>query len=210
MIGKSRGTAGRSRRSWSRLSRGCLWRWRRNPLRRHGDVVEAWIVLAVWALALVGGALAGWAAGGAVDQRFADRRAGVHAMAAELTENATDGSLIASGYDVGKAWVTVRWTAADGSAHTGRAKALPTATAGSRLQVWADRNERLVSAPPSIAESTFSAVMGGALAAQLTGTAVWGAGWLLRRRIFEQRLADWDAEWQRVGPQWRNLSGGKG
>ena len=23
------------------------WRWRSNPLRRHTDIVEAWIVLAV-------------------------------------------------------------------------------------------------------------------------------------------------------------------
>jgi hypothetical protein len=200
MPGKSRGTASRSR----------LWRWRRNPLRRHGDVVEAWIVLAVWALALIGGALVGWAAGRAVDQAFADRRAGVHAVSAELTENAADGSLIDSGYDIGRSWVTVRWTAADGSTHTGRAKALPTATAGSRLQAWADHSERLVAAPPSTAESTFSAVVAGALVAQLTATAVWGSGWMLRRRLFRQRLADWDAEWQRVGPQWRNLSGGKG
>ncbi|MFJ9711033.1 hypothetical protein [Streptomyces sp. NPDC101234] len=191
-------------------SRSWLWRWRRNQLRRHGDVVEAWIVLAVWALALVGGALVGWAAAGAVDQTFAGRRAGVHAVSAELTENATEGPLVGSGYDVGKSWVTVRWTAADGSLHTGRAKVLPTATAGSRLQVWADRSERLVTAPPSTAESTFSAVMAGVLVTQLTATAVWGAGWLLRHRLFQQRLADWEAEWQRVGPQWRNLSGGKG
>jgi len=30
-----------------------LWRLRSNPLRRHDDIVEAWIVLVVWAVVLV-------------------------------------------------------------------------------------------------------------------------------------------------------------
>ncbi|QTE02425.1 hypothetical protein S1361_34155 [Streptomyces cyanogenus] len=34
----------------NRLAKKPLWRWRNNPLRRHGDVVEAWVVLAVWVI----------------------------------------------------------------------------------------------------------------------------------------------------------------
>lgn len=34
------------------------WRWRRNPLRRHSDVVEAWTALIVAVLLLVGAPLA--------------------------------------------------------------------------------------------------------------------------------------------------------
>ncbi|MBW8820836.1 MAG: hypothetical protein JF598_22125, partial [Streptomyces sp.] len=44
------------------------WRWRRNPLRRRSDVIEAWTVLAVAALMLLGaplvGAVVGWWAHG--------------------------------------------------------------------------------------------------------------------------------------------------
>ncbi|MFG3292916.1 hypothetical protein ACGF3G_29440 [Streptomyces sp. NPDC048179] len=202
---KTRGRSGRRKtaRSW-------FWRWRSNPLRRHSDVVEAWIVLGLWALALVGGVLSGWGADQAVDHTFAERRAEVHTVSARLTEDAADGTPITAGYDYGMTWVTVHWTAADGSVHTGRAKVSPTATAGSRVQVWANRGGQLVAAPPSRAESTFEAVATGALVGQLTATVVYGGGWLLRRRLLRQRLAEWDEEWRRVGPQWRNFSGGKG
>ncbi|MFD8725785.1 hypothetical protein ACFV2H_49625 [Streptomyces sp. NPDC059629] len=187
-----------------------LWRWRRNPLRRHSDVVEAWIVLAVWTVTLLGGLLAGWAAGQAVDQTFAERRAAAHTVSAELTENAAEGSPVVAGYDVGKVWVMVRWTAADGSTHTGLAKADPTATTGSRLQLWVNRGERLVDPPPSQAEATFETVMTAALVAPLVSTGVWGAGWVIRRQLMRHRLDEWDAEWRQIGPQWRNFSGGKG
>ncbi|MFK0160601.1 hypothetical protein ACIQVK_52260 [Streptomyces sp. NPDC090493] len=193
-----------------RRSRLWFWRWRRSPLRRHSDLVEAWIVLALWVLALVGGALSGWGVAGAVDKTFADRRAAVHTVSAELTGDAADGTLVAAGYDFGKMRVTVRWKAADGSVHTGPAKVVPTATAGSRVQVWVNRSGLLVAEPPDKAESAFETVAAGALVAQLTVAVVYGGGWLVRRRLFGQRLAEWDEEWRRVGPQWRNFSGGKG
>ncbi|MEV7982241.1 hypothetical protein [Streptomyces sp. NPDC086519] len=193
-----------------RRGRSWWWRWRRNPLRRHSDVVEAWIVLAVWAVALLGGALSGWAVAQTVDHAFAERRADTRSVSAVLTEDAAEGSPVTAGYDVGKTWVAVRWTAADGTVRTGRAKAVPTAAAGSHVQVWVNRGEQLVSAPPSKAESTFETVATGVLVWQLTVTAVYGGGWLVRRRLLGRRLAEWDDEWRRVGPQWRNFSGGKG
>ncbi|MER6084976.1 hypothetical protein [Streptomyces sp. NPDC001833] len=193
-----------------RVAGGPFWRWRRNPLRRHSDVVEAWVVLAVWTVTLVGGLLAGWWAGATVDHTFAERRAALHVVSAELTENAKSGTPVVAGYDVGKVWVTVRWTASDGSAHSGSAKAVPTATAGSRLQVWVDRGERVAAAPTSRSEATLDAVAAAALVAPLAATAVWGAGWGLRGRLMRRRLAEWDAEWREIGPQWRNFSGGKG
>ncbi|WP_217552524.1 hypothetical protein [Streptomyces sp. GbtcB6] len=199
-----------------RVTRRALWRWRRNPLRRHSDVVEAWIVLAVWTVALLGGLFAGGAAGAAVHRSFADRRAATHPVSARLTENAVGGtpagggSPVLAGYDVGKSWVTVRWTAADGSTRTGLAKALPTAKAGSRLQVWVNHGEQLVGPPPSGAEVACESLATAVLVAPLVATVVWGGGWVVRRQLIRRRLAEWDAEWRQIGPQWRNFSGGKG
>ncbi|MEV5952353.1 hypothetical protein AB0M11_01005 [Streptomyces sp. NPDC051987] len=187
-----------------------FWRWRRNPLRRPSDVVEAWIVLAVWTVALLGGLLAGAAAGAAVHRDFAERRAAVHPVSARLTENAAAGSPVLTGYDVGKSWVTVRWTDAAGATRTGLAKALPTARAGSRVQVWVNAAERPVAAPPSRAEAACESLATAVLVSPLVATAVWGGGWLVRRRLMHRRLDEWDAEWRRIGPQWRNFSGGKG
>ncbi|MBW8795449.1 MAG: hypothetical protein JF597_18195 [Streptomyces sp.] len=189
---------------------GPFWRWRRSPLRRRSDVVEAWVVLAVWTVTLLGGLFAGWAAGAAVDHTFAERRAALHVVSAELTENATHGAPVVTGYDEGKVWVTVRWTAADGATHTGLAEADPAATAGSRLQVWVDHGEQLAAQPTSGSEATLDAVAAAALVAPLAATAAWGAGRLLRSRLMRRRLAEWEAEWQQIGPQWRNFSGGKG
>lgn len=52
-----------------------LWRWRANPLRRKDDVLEAWLVLAVWALISVGGTLAGVFTARAAYDVFAQQRA---------------------------------------------------------------------------------------------------------------------------------------
>ncbi|MCX5097366.1 hypothetical protein OOK36_53795 [Streptomyces sp. NBC_00365] len=128
---------------------------------------------------------------------------------AELTQNAANGAPVVAGYDVGKVWVTVRWTYADGSAHTGLTKAVPIATTGSRLQVWVDHSDRVVGPPTSRGEAALDAVATAALVAPLAGTAAWGAGGIRRSRLM-RRLAEWDAEWQQIGPQWRNFSDGKG
>lgn len=44
----------------SRCTRKRFWRWRSNPLRRHDDIVEAWIVLAVWAVIAIGARSPAW------------------------------------------------------------------------------------------------------------------------------------------------------
>ncbi|MFD8816543.1 hypothetical protein ACFV23_34940 [Streptomyces sp. NPDC059627] len=193
-----------------RVTRRPLWRWRHNPLRRHSDVVEAWIVLAVWTVALLGGLFAGGAAGAAVHRSLDDRRAAVHPVSARLTEDAAAGSPVLTGYDVGKSWVTVRWTTADGATRTGLAEALPTAKAGPRVQIWVNRGERPVGPPASQAEVAYESLATAALVCPLVATAVWGGGRLVLRRLMRRRLAEWDAEWRRIGPQWRNFSGGKG
>ncbi|MEW1777855.1 hypothetical protein [Streptomyces sp. NPDC086777] len=198
-----------------RLVGGPFWRWRRNPLRRHSDVLEAWVVLAVWTATLVGGLLAGWWAGATVDHTFAERRSALHVVSAELTESGAGGTPSGGGSplvgdDAGKVWVTVRWTAADGSVHTGLATAVPTATAGSRLPVWVDRGERVAAPPTGRSEATLDSVVAAVLVAPLAATAVWSAGEVLRGRLMRRRLAEWDAEWRRIGPQWRNFSDGRG
>ncbi|MFF3148451.1 hypothetical protein ACFVRU_43770 [Streptomyces sp. NPDC057927] len=146
-----------------------LWRWRRNPLRRHSDVVEAWIVLATWICALSGGTLAGAAAAQATDAAFAARRAQVHTVSAVLTDDAARTALGGSGYDDGRVWAVVRWTTADGAVHADRAKVLPGAPAGTRITVWTDHTGRVVSAPVTGAAATLQAALTGALVAPSGG-----------------------------------------
>ncbi|MER5435245.1 hypothetical protein [Streptomyces sp. NPDC002588] len=187
-----------------------FWRWRHNPLRRHSDVVEARIVLAAWTLALLGGTLAGQAAAAEVDQNLAARRAAVHTVAVVLAEDASKIPPTTTGFDDGKVWAKVRWTTADGVTHTARTRVEPDATAGTRVTAWADKTGDLVPGPPTATQAVLDVVGTGLLVASGTGSTVLAGGWLIRRRLLRRRLAEWDAEWKRVGPQWRNLSGGKG
>lgn len=186
------------------------WRWRSNPLRRRSDTVEAWIVLAVWILALLGGVFAGAAAAGMVDGNLAERRAQAHAVSAVLTTASPNAAPAAGGYDDSRVWAPVRWTAADGSVHTDRAKVSPGVAAGSRVTVWTDGTGRLVSKPLDATEAWLQAAVTGMLVAPAVGFAMWGGGRLVRGQLIRRRLAEWDEEWKRVGPQWRNLSGGRG
>ncbi|MFF7356423.1 hypothetical protein ACFZA1_27810 [Streptomyces filipinensis] len=187
-----------------------LWRWGHNALKRHSDVVEAWIVLVTWALALLGGVLAGVVAAQATDSAFAVRRAQVHAVSAVLTDDAAKTPSGGSGYDNGRVWAAVRWTDAVGNVHSGQAKVFPGAPAGSRLTVWADGTGRIVSPPPSGTGAALQVVLTGALVAPLAGATVWAGGRLVRTRLLQRRLAEWEKEWEQVGPEWRKRSGGRG
>lgn len=194
----------------AKVTRVRFWRWRHNALRRRSDVVEARIVLTTWTLALLGGAFAGQAAAAAADQGLAARRAAVHTLTVVLAEDASKIPPTTTGFDDGKVWAQVRWTTADGVTHTARTKVEPEATAGTRVTAWADNTGALVSEPPTATEAKLEVAGTGLLVASGTGATVLAGGWLVRTRLLRRRLAEWDAEWKRVGPQWRNLSGGKG
>ncbi|MET9762440.1 hypothetical protein ABZ016_25875 [Streptomyces sp. NPDC006372] len=181
-----------------------LWRWRKNPLRRRSDRIEAWIVLVARVLAVLGGVLVGLAAAGATDGALAAQRAEAHAVPAVLTQQAPKTPQVSTdGSDGDTVWATVRWTGPEGGAHTGRTEVEPAAAAGTRVTVWTDRTGALVDAPLSPTESMFQAAATGLLAGSGTAVAVWAGGRLARARLDRRRLAAWDAEWERVGPQWR-------
>ncbi|MEU6815344.1 hypothetical protein [Streptomyces sp. NPDC046860] len=186
-----------------------LWRWRRNPLRRSGDLVEAWVVLLTWIFVVLGGALAGYAAASSVDSALSARRAQVHEVRAVLTGPAPRTPPAGSGYD-DRVWATVRWTDGKGAVHTDRAKVGPGTPAGSTVTLWTDGTGRTVPPPASLAEAMLQTVLTGLLVAQITGTVVWASGRLVCASLVRRRLAQWDAEWKRVEPEWRRLSGGRG
>ncbi|MCD9874765.1 Rv1733c family protein [Streptomyces guryensis] len=191
----------------TRSSKMRLWRWRRNPLRRHSDAVEAWIVLATWIIALAGGLLAGFAADAAMQDSLAARRAAVHAVSAELTRNADRTAYVSTdGGDT--VWGKARWTAADGSTHTGLTRVDPSSTAGTPVTVWVDRRGELATRPPGQGEARGQSALSGALAAAGAAGVAAGCGRLTRRRLDRRRMRAWEAEWERVGPQWRKKMSG--
>ncbi|MEU6684490.1 hypothetical protein [Streptomyces sp. NPDC046832] len=173
------------------------WRWRRNALRRRVDVVEAWVVLAGWLLALLGGLLAGLLAAGTVDQAVERQRAESRQVRAVVVEDAPAPSQARTASDQ-RVWGKVRWTAPDGATHREDARVPARAPAGSTVLVWVNGRGDLTTPPVSGGEAWLHTAMGGALAGIFTGGAALGATWLARMALDRRRMKQWGAEWERI------------
>jgi hypothetical protein len=193
-----------------KLHRGKVlgWRWRSNSLRRHSDLVEAWIVLVAWMVATVGAV-----AGGVIGAQIADRaveqdRAGRRPVSAVLVRTVPgSGRDVVTGLTGDRLRATVRWTDAKGIVRTGATDVRSTARPGSAVTAWTDGRGRLVPAPMNPAEATTRVVLAGTGAALTVGLTVLGAGCLLRLRTQRRATERWGAEWERVGRQWGHTTG---
>ncbi|MGW2700074.1 Rv1733c family protein [Streptomyces sp. NPDC001340] len=190
----------------NRRTKKMLWRWRNNPLRRHGDIVEAWVVLAIWAVVAVGGTVVGLLTAHSAGEEFTRQRLErqpVHAVLLTDVPRKPTGSWTT----IDKISTRVRWTAPEGSVHTDKALVNTGLKAGSRVLVWTDDRGQVVTEPPSPSEA---AVEAGLLATGavlgFAGLAL-GVGGLARWKLEQQRIEQWDREWELVGPQWGHKTG---
>ncbi|MER5470951.1 hypothetical protein ABZX90_20220 [Streptomyces sp. NPDC002935] len=181
-----------------------LWRWRRNPLRRRSDVLEAWIMLAAWALTVLGGVFTGLAAARAVEHALAQERAEWHAVPARLAEDAPVASATGAGDRV--VWARVRWTRPDGTPRSGRVRVYAGTPAGTPVMVWNDLDGRLVTRPTTVAEARLRASLVGVLAGVGAAGLPFVTGRLLRGRLERRRMERWDEEWERIGPLWGRMT----
>ncbi|MET8978017.1 hypothetical protein ABZX85_20625 [Streptomyces sp. NPDC004539] len=190
----------------TRHARKRLWRWRDNPLRRLDDVVEAWLVLAVWLLIAVAGTVVGAMTAHAADQMFArqrDERTPVRAVLLDDVPPAAGGRGTVSG----RHSAAVRWTAPDGSERTGRTLVDAGRQAGATVTVWQDTQGLLKTEPPGAREAAVeSATLGASAACALAGV-LYAAGRVARWRLEQRRIEQWGREWDVVGPLWGHRTG---
>ncbi|WP_128430091.1 Rv1733c family protein [Streptomyces cyaneus] len=180
-----------------------LWRWRRNPLKRRADAVEAWVLLAAWALTALAGVLAGLTTAGTVEQGMARERVEWRPAVALLTEQAPGTTDSRTGTSTGASvWAKVRWSARDGSAHTGQARVRPGSGVGTPVTVWTDPQGRLVTKPATPSEARSRAALVGGLAGMCAASVPFIAGRALRNRLESRRIDQWGYEWARFGPLW--------
>ncbi|WP_030419129.1 hypothetical protein VM636_27930 [Streptomyces sp. SCSIO 75703] len=181
------------------------WRWRRNPLRRRSDVVEAWTVLVVALLLFIGVPLVGvYAAARAHDQAeglAAAQRAQRHRVTATVVR--TDPSGLPSEQTDGHASrATVRWQAPDGGTRTAGTEVPSGTRRGDVIGLWLDGKGRTV-APPAdgtaVWQHTVTVGTCTTLGAGLTVLVVHGAAYRLLQR---HRLTCWEREWERTEPRW--------
>lgn len=182
------------------------WRWRSNPLRRRSDVVEAWTVLAVAVLLLVGapvaGVIAAWWAHGEARAVAAEQRADRHRVRAEVVGRTPASLPSVQGGRGQTVRASVRWTEPGSGPRTATARVPAGTDRGDSVEVWFDTRGRNVPPPPnetSVWQHTLTVgtcATGGACALVLLGrTVVLGAA---NRR----RMAEWEREWALTEPQW--------
>ncbi|MFH8345268.1 hypothetical protein [Streptomyces sp. NPDC018045] len=193
-----------------------LWRWRRNPLRRTTDLLEAWLALAAALLIVLGGGFAGLAAGSAAHDAL---RRSVRTQAQERHQVwATSDRSVARpspGSDpeaaAGRAThhrVNARWTAPDGSEHSGPVAAPGAVKPGERFRIWTDARGRVMARPLDAGTARAHAVLAGLGAAALTAAVTMGGRQFVTRRMLERRYARWEREWERVDQDWGRAGAG--
>ncbi|MCT9011440.1 Rv1733c family protein [Streptomyces rhizosphaerihabitans] len=187
-------------------TRKWLWRWKKNPLRRRDDVVEAWIVLAVWGIVALGGTAAGLVTALAGDAVFTRQRAERQPVGAVLLNDAPR-TVTALGTTTDHRPASVRWTTPGGYARTGRTQVSTGLKAGAEITVWQDRQGRLALAPPSSSAAAVESGFLGTTAALALAGIVFGAGAVVRHRLDRRRIDGWADEWDLVGPRWSHRTG---
>ncbi|WP_262064445.1 hypothetical protein [Streptomyces sp. STR69] len=181
------------------------WRWRRNELRRHSDAVEAWIVLAAWAFATAGGAVAGVAGAQAVETAQARSGAEHGPATAVLLGTVPRGGRAPATYNRVRA--NVRWTDAQGTVRTATADVKAGTPVGGSVPVWTDGHGHLVDEPASPAVETARVVLAGAGAGLAGGLFVLAGGRLIRLRVERRATERWGEEWERTGERWGRRTG---
>ncbi|MFF7972409.1 hypothetical protein [Streptomyces sp. NPDC007905] len=182
------------------------WRWRRNPLRRRSDVVEAWTVLVVAVLLFVVAPLVGVAAGlRAHDQAqtlAVAQRAERHHVRAMVVANTPRRLPTVQGDREHPYRARVRWTEPGRATRTALARVPAGSRAGDVVTVWFDARGRSVAPPPDdVAVWQHTVTVGVCAAGGAAGVVLLGHA-VERRIALRYRLAEWEREWARTGPKW--------
>jgi hypothetical protein len=174
----------------------------RNPLRRGTDRAETMIVLVLLAAFGCGAwfgahAAANWSATSA-GRVMRAQHAAYHQVRAVLLEQPVPET--AFGTSLGPR-AQARWTAPDGSEHTGYVDASLDSPIGGTVLTWVDRSGNQVS-PLLPDQVALRSDMAAGAAVGVAGISVLLLGLAVHQALNRRRLAAWDAEWHATGPRW--------
>ncbi|MFJ8827748.1 hypothetical protein ACIREE_39180 [Streptomyces sp. NPDC102467] len=197
---------------WTRrttVGRVWWWRVRRSPLRRRHDVVEAWVMLALWCLGGLLGTVAGLRTADALEHGVARARATRRPVTAVLTGNAPrQAPAGARGSEQDQVWAMVRWRDTDGRTHRGAARVEPGREAGAPVRVWTTLDGgRKISEPVTVSDARLQVALVAAPAGMSAAAALLGAGRLVGMLLDRRRMDAWGAQWERIGPLWARRAG---
>ncbi|MET8950122.1 Rv1733c family protein [Streptomyces sp. NPDC004393] len=188
-----------------------LWRWRRNPLRRTTDLVEAWLALAAMVLVLVAapvaGAVIGTIAQSSLQRAVQDQQRTHHQVAATVVRRLNHAPVEPDPESPAsrkrQSQVLADWTAPDGTARHGTVlTALGSPHRGDQFVVWTDDRGRIVARPLDGETATTHAVLAGIGAAVMAAGLIEAGRRVIVWRMLQRRYARWDQAWDKAGPDW--------
>ncbi|OON71387.1 Rv1733c family protein [Streptomyces tsukubensis] len=194
-----------------------LWRWRRNPVRRGTDLVEAWTALITVVLIVLLCPVAGLAAGNHAHdalQQTVDTQIHVRHRLVATVVKPDGGPRVDSDPETSTARdshsrVLADWKAPDGTQHRGKVLAdLSRPRTGDHFELWTDRRGRIVGRPLDGSTAGAHAVLAGLGTAAATGVVLEGARRLLLWRSVRRRYDQWDSAWAKTGPDWGRAGAG--
>jgi len=129
---------------------------------------------------------------------------GVQAMRAEeVTRHQTEAILLGSTHPIRcGASMPARWTAPNGTTHTGTVATRTAVTVGNTVMIWTDTSGRLTGPPLRHATVIGRTVTAAVLAPVILACLLLGAAILAHRALDRWRLAAWQADWSITEPQW--------
>lgn len=179
--------------------------WRRNPLRRRSDVVEAWTKVLVALLLFVAapalGAATAWWGHGQAQAIVAEQRAERHHVRATVVDRTPAPCRPESSAD-STYRATVHWKAPDGTEKSTTARVPADTRHGDTVDVWLDSRGQSVPPPSDSAEIWQHSATIGSFTTIGTVLTVLLAHRAVRAVAMRHRMAEWDRDWALTEPQW--------
>lgn len=198
-----------------RAMRG-VWRWRRNPLRRRTDRIEAWVALAAALLIALGATSVGWLAGRATHGalletvRIQHQQRHLEWVTVDrlISRTPLDPDPETSSQRDAHRRVIARWTARDGTAHIGQLAAPRPVETGERFRIWTDGRGRVAPRPMDASTAGTHAVLAGLGTTAGVSMMIEGARRMVVWLLMVRRFRRWDEEWERAGQDWGRAGAG--
>ena len=177
-----------------------------NPLRRRSDRIETFVRLTILVLLLAAVPAGVLLAGNIADHVFTHQaqaqQASDHQVTAVLTQDAPMVGAADPYSAVETAWAQARWTAPNGTAHSGGVLVIAGSRKGSKVRVWINATGATTAAPVSHRDVMAEVAVTGMVTGIVVILLLLGTEAIAVYSLNRRRFGAWDAEWRATGPIW--------
>jgi hypothetical protein len=174
----------------------------RNPLRRRTDKIATCLAATLIAVFLAGAPVLSAAAAGRAGRAAAAEQQAARSWRQVPAVLQHAASVPAGEGPSSHAWVRARWTAPDGRAWAGEIPVNGRLAAGRVVPLWVDPAGSPTGPPPGRRVVLSREITAAAVATAVLGILLLCLACAGRQELGRRRLADWEAAWAAVGPEW--------